>query len=308
MTNTTVATGRAEDGGHFTLRVSVDGSEQADIASAEAWAAGAVGIEELATEAEGMGLLVYAPAVAVDEVLGALASVSGARVGEPQRVEEVDWADAWKHGIRETVVSERLVIRPSFVDVRLAPGQLEVVVDPGQAFGTGGHSSTLLALEWIDALVDQPNALDANTSVLDVGSGTGVLALAALQLGADRALGFDIDAIAVTEAARCARENGLHDRLQLFAGPLDALAEVEFDLILANLLRSEMLPLVDGIARRTALGGSAILSGLLCSEEERVLTAFASVGFEKVAARTRRDDTDDWLALWLRKTESASSR
>jgi ribosomal protein L11 methyltransferase len=255
-----------------------------------------------------MVLLVYVPAAAVDDVRSALEGVSGARVGEPQRVEEVDWTDAWKDGIRETVVSDRLVIRPSFVEVALGPDQREVVVDPGQAFGTGGHASTLLALEWIDELALRTDALDARTTVLDVGAGTGVLALAALRLGALRAVGFDIDAIAVAEAARCASENGLRDRLWLFAGPLEALGEVEFDLLLANLLRSEMLPLVDGMARCTALGGSAILSGLICSEEDLVLAAFEPAGFEKVEARTRRDDTDDWLSLWLRKTRAASSR
>jgi ribosomal protein L11 methyltransferase len=247
-------------------------------------------------------LLVYAAASVAQEVRAALCVALGRQdaVGSPRGVEPVDWTAAWRDGIGATVISHRLVVRPSFVCFELAPGQREVVIDPGQAFGTGGHASTALALEWVDALFEPGGGCGPDTRVLDIGTGTGVLALAALRLGADRALGFDLDPIAVLEARIWARHNGLDSRLALYAGPLEAVGDARFDLVLANLLRRELLPLTDQIAQLLAPGGVVVVSGLLSEERAEVCEAFAVVGIRAVSERIRRDDTgDSWISLRL---------
>jgi ribosomal protein L11 methyltransferase len=270
----------------------------AERAMAEAWASGAAGIEER----EDGCIVVYAPAAAAGAVHAALAALAqeGLALRSAEVVEEVDWSERWKEGLSALEVSERLLIRPSFVSHGLAPGQRELVIDPGQAFGTGGHASTWLALEWVDRLLADPLGLARPARVLDVGTGTGVLALAALLLGARSAVGFDLDPVAVREARRWAEFNGVAARLQLFAGPVSALASGCFDLIVANLLRREILPIAEEVSRLLGARGSLVLSGLLASDREEVTATFARHGLEVVAAGGLRDATgDDWISLRL---------
>lgn len=274
-------------------------AETAERISAEAWATGAVGIEEREA-ADGVELLIYTSTGDAEAVRAAVAAVAGERaVAAAERIPEIDWSQRWKQGLEATLVSPRLLVRPSFVERAPAPGQAELVVDPGQAFGTGGHESTRLALEWIDALAPE---LPRGCRVLDVGTGTGVLALAAIRLTGGRAVAFDLDPLAAPAARENAAANGLAAGLQLFTGPLDALGDVAFDLVVANLLKSELLPLAPGIAAHTALGGCAVFSGLLARDADEVLPALTAAGFAPAGARDAVDANDDrWTALLMKR-------
>lgn len=278
------------------------GDELAERLFAEAFEAGASG--SAATEVAGAAadsedeIVVYAPLAVAERVRVAIRSSAPAAidVGPVEELEDVDWSERWRRGIAATVVSPRLVIRPPFVQHPLVAEQREVVIDPGQAFGTGGHASTQLALEWLDELA----AVRTPERVLDVGTGSGVLALAALRLGAGTAVGFDLDPLAAPEARRAARANGLAHRLATFTGPIDALApDVRFDLVLVNLLSSECLPLLVAIAARLEEGrGRAVFSGLLACEEVAVESALAAAGLRVLARRALCDERgDDWIAL-----------
>jgi len=270
----------------------------AERAMAEAWSAGAAGIEE---REEGR-LIVYVPADEATAVHDALAELvaEGLSLGHAESVEEIDWSERWKQGLGPLEISERLLIRPSFVSHHPAPGQRELVIATGQAFGTGGHASTRLALESVDRLLAEPSAAARGWRVLDVGTGTGVLALAALLLGARSAIGFDLDPVAVREARVWSHRNGLAARLQLFAGPAAALGEVGFDLIVANLLRREILPLASEVAEHLAPEGTLVLSGLLASDRDEVVATFAAHGLVVVGAGGLRDATgDEWISLRL---------
>jgi ribosomal protein L11 methyltransferase len=278
------------------IRVYADSEPDAERAAAEAYAAGAVGLEELAT-AGGPMLILYAPLARAASVARALTGLRGLslRVESPEPVPEQDWSEAWKAGLDAVEISPRLRIRPSFVSARPAPGQLELVIDPGQAFGVGGHASTRLALEWIDALAREPGPAGR---VLDVGTGTGVLALAALRLGWPAAVALDLDPRAVAEARAHAVANELSQRLLAFAGGLAALAPAPFELVVANLLEREMLPLLDELAARTAAGGHLVLSGLLASERDHVVPRLARAGLRLIGERTVSDaDGLAWCAL-----------
>lgn len=280
-----------------------------DWLSAEAWAAGVAGVEERA-DGRGTSLVLYATATAAPAVRAAL-EASGpvragrARLGPTRAVPEVDWSEEWKRGLTALEIGGRLVVRPSFVAPPAgAVGGLELVIDPGQAFGTGHHASTRLALE---CLVDARSVFDPAQRVLDVGTGTGVLALAALRLGAGRALGLDLDPLSPPDARRWARVNGLDARCDWLLGPVDCVAGARFDWVLANLLRREMEPIAPSLAAAVAPGGWLVLSGLLADEGPRVVDLFRGLGLAALPARTRegRDATGDhWTALVMTRSEA----
>jgi ribosomal protein L11 methylase PrmA len=247
---------------------------------AEAFEAGASGIEEREAE-EGAGLIelwIYVPQPQAGAVCAALG-----RIG----------SDAAGAGLR-------ILGREAAPDVADdGAGAPALVVEPGQAFGTGGHASTRLALALLDGLGAE--AL-RGARVLDVGTGSGVLALAALRLGAERAVAFDLDPVAVREARANAARNGLAGRAQLFAGPITALRAPPFDLALANLLRRELLPIARALADALRPGGRALLAGLLAGEREEVCSALAGVGLSLETSLEQPDPTGDvWLGLVMRR-------
>jgi ribosomal protein L11 methyltransferase len=274
---------------------------EAEALAAEAYEAGAIGLEER-EGAAGTALLLYAPAERAEAVAAVLRARAGprARVVGPEAVLPEDWSEAWKAGLGAIEVSARLRIRPSFAPAPAAPPQAELVIDPGQAFGTGSHASTALALEWIDALAP---GLAEGARILDVGCGTGVLALAALRLSrATRAVALDLDPLAAAACRENAARNALATRIDVLLGPLAALRAEPFTLVVANLLRTELLPLAPEIARATARGGRAVLSGLLGSERDEVTHALMRVGLRLRGARTARDPGGDvWLALLMER-------
>lgn len=197
---------------HETFRqipVCAAAAEQAERLAAEAYAAGAAELEERECDS-GITLILYAPTAVAEAVHDALAGAApGIRIEPPTGVPDTDGSEAWKAGLTATIISPRLLIRPSAVSVVLGPGQAEIVIDPGQAFGTGGHPSTHLALDWIDELAP---ALKSGARILDVGTGTGILALAA-------------ECKSVGEALRVAglRECGVRSRADPNGDPWSAL-------------------------------------------------------------------------------------
>ena len=296
--------------GHVCLRVCLPDLDRAEWFIAEAWSLGALGIEERGS-AEGVELDVYAAASEAGALESLCASFSGSGSKRVQRatVEDTDWSEAWKDGLTTIEISQRLAIRPSFVDFDPSPGQNVVVIDPGQAFGTGGHASTRLVLEWLDWLsLDDAEGPGQGSlqgaRVLDVGTGSGVLSMAAVALGAQCAVGFDVDAIAVAEAARLVSQNGQTDRVQLLVGGIDQVAGQTFDCVLANLLKSEMGPILEAIAEAVAPSGFLVLAGILESDEGEISGRLRSLGFESVGIQSERDDSGVvWVApLYQRRS------
>ena len=262
---------------------------------AEAHAAGSVGMEEREGE-DGVILSVYAPAERLDAVRSAItAAVPGVRIDATEDVPGVDWSEQWKVGWAATSISPRLLIRPSFIPAVLLPGQAELVIDPGRAFGTGGHPSTHLALVWIDELGP---ALKRGTRVLDLGTGTGVLAMAVATLSGADVVALDRDPLATAVARANASANGIGSAVQFLTGELGALRSVEFDLVIANLLPAEMTPLLAEIATRVRRGGHAVLSGFLADESESIERSLRSAGLRHAGERSRRDAQGDrWSSL-----------
>ena len=185
---------------------------------------------------------------------------------------EQNWNAIWESSVQPEGAGPFLVL-PSWASPSGAHrGLIPIRIDPKMSFGTGHHASTRLALELLGTRVPQ------GARVLDVGTGTGILALGALKLGASTALGCDIDSWSVPNARECADLNGLSDRFEVRLGDLDVIGETAFDLVLANIIRSVLVPMLPALAGRMRPGGALILAGLLESERGAVVDAAASVG------------------------------
>ena len=204
-----------------------------------------------------------------------------------------EWNQLWAQSVKPLRVGKRMVVRPSWEPVTLSPGQFEIILDPKQAFGTGHHATTRMLLEWLEDIVQ------GGESVLDVGTGSGLLAMAALRLGAARAVGLDHDPVAI----ECAQDYGVLNRfgpeLSLQCGELNGLSEDRsFDLVLANLDRQTLRQHADQLAGRT--GTRLLVSGLLVDQREEVAAALTSAGLYP----GRQREQEGWLAVEFLRSES----
>ena len=154
---------------------------------------------------------------------------------ETEGVEQEDWQNAWKKYYHAMDIGERLAIVPGWEDYRT--DRIRIVMDPGMAFGTGTHETTSLCLETLDSLVK------GGERVLDIGTGSGILAIAALKLGADSAEGVDIDPMCVRTAGENAQRNGVADKFTVLVGDLSDQASGEYNIITANIVAAAILSL-----------------------------------------------------------------
>jgi ribosomal protein L11 methyltransferase len=209
----------------------------------------------------------------------------GAALGwEASVLEDRAWERAWLEHFRPMAFGQRLWVCPSGFEPP-APGAVNVWLDPGLAFGTGTHPTTALCLEWLDG-----QGL-AGKTVVDYGCGSGILAIAALKLGAARAYGVDIDPQALAASADNARKNGVEARLEL-CYPQDLPKGVRADVALANILAGPLVELADRLAGLVRPGGALALSGLLAEQAETVLRAYQP-RFEFAPLATR----EEWALL-----------
>ncbi|HEX9241845.1 MAG TPA: 50S ribosomal protein L11 methyltransferase [Anaeromyxobacter sp.] len=268
----------------------------ADERSADLFEAGAAGVEVRDGEARpmpgtpplppGRALLVAWFATA-SEAETARAALGGAIVEVPDE----DWGEGWKKDFRPLDVG-RVRVRPSWIDAPPPPGAVEVVLDPGMAFGTGTHPTTALCLAALSDLLGNRTG----ASVLDVGTGSGLLAIAARKLGAARVAGNDEDPVAVRVARENAEKNGT--ALELTEAPLEAIAGT-FDVVVANILANVLVELAPALADKVAPGGVLLLSGILHPQEDEVRSAHEAVGLAPLPGGDRREG--EWSLLALRR-------
>lgn len=205
-------------------------------------------------------------------------------------VDEADWAEAWKTHFPVMRIGRRLVIRPTWRRHRRGPDDVVLALDPGMAFGTGLHPTTRLCLAGIEGLADR--GLLAGARVLDVGCGSGILAIAAVRLGAASALGVDTDPIAIEATVANARRNALLRRIRARAGSLPS-GEPVVDVVLANLIAGVLVPLAPLLRDELRPGGHLLASGIFIDRERDVREAFEGVGLEIVD----RSVEGEWVAL-----------
>ena len=213
---------------------------------------------------------------------------------------EDEWRDIWKQYFRATRIGRSFIVRPSWDPGSIASGDRVIDLDPGRAFGTGGHSSTRLVIALAEGLADTltTEGRPPPGRFLDLGCGSGILSIAAARLWPE-AVGVAVDLD--PEATACARENFDRNRVDsvaLATGSLDVVpVDAPFDVVLANIQADVLTPLAPALAARLAKGGTAILSGLLLRDAEPVLGVFQTAGFDLIC----RQDEGDWAALKLRR-------
>ncbi len=234
-----------------------------------------------------------------DAALGHLTAFGLRPIGplETRVVHEEDWAHAWKAHFPVLRVGRRLVVRPTWRRHRRAPDDVVLALDPGMAFGTGLHPTTRLCLAVIDRWAaegrfDAGSGRRGGTRVLDVGCGSGILAIAAGLFGAEELVGLDTDPIAIEATTANARRNRLGRRLTARRGSLPS-GEPPFDLVLANLIASVLIALAGPLAAELRPGGRLLASGIFVDREAEVRAAFEAAGLEAVD----RSSEGDWVAL-----------
>lgn len=223
---------------------------------------------------------------------------------ETRQIPSEDWGKTWKEHFRPLAVGKRLVIAPPWEDGPFPENRLLLRVDPGMSFGTGHHATTRMCLEVLEASMGQL-AETRGPTVLDVGTGTGILAIAAAALGAERVVAIDTDPDACEGAARNLALNNVTGRVKLFRGGIETLEpDMQFDLIVANLDAKGFGSLFDSLLHRLSARGRLVASGILVEDEEKFVAAASASGFRLLG----RQSEAEWLCLVMTPDRQSNLR
>ena len=216
---------------------------------------------------------------------------------ESKTIIEEDWNQNWKAHFKPFKLTERLVIKPSWEDYTVGRNEVVLEMDPGMAFGTGLHASTRLALQLIEDLFDRRII----HTVLDVGTGTGILGMSCALFGAQKVVGIDNDIDARFAATNNIQRNHLEKTMSISDNDLNQLTST-FDLVIANITCDVLTFLAKELIARVRQGGNLVLSGILVGEQrESIQKTFGSAGLKTSATK----QSGEWTALYLTTSESA---
>jgi ribosomal protein L11 methyltransferase len=226
-------------------------------------------------------------------VMGRSRAVGPLEIYERQ---EEDWENSWKDNFSLLRVSEHILTKAPWHDYQPQPGEMVIEVDPGTAFGTGRHATTKLCAQALE------EELDPGDTVLDVGTGSGTLAIAAALLGAGTVDAVDIDPVAIRVARETAERNGVGDKVHVALGSAgsDQPFQGPYDLVIANIIARVLIELAPPLTRAVKPGGALILGGILDDTEDDVRKAFLAQNLTFV----RRTAIEDWASFVFRKPES----
>ena len=219
-----------------------------------------------------------------------------------KQIADQNWMEAWKKHYKPILIGQRVVILPAWLDSP-DPQRVAIKIDPGMAFGTGTHPTTQLSLELMEKVIEERGKTKESfvfpLSCIDVGCGSGILSIAAIKLGATKALGVDIDAESVKNSRENADTNGVGEELILGVGSVQEILEGKFafskaPLVMANILAPVIVRLFDaGLADLIEENGAIVLSGILFEQEQSVIEA----GQAKGLRMNERRQMGDWVAL-----------
>jgi ribosomal protein L11 methyltransferase len=230
-----------------------------------------------------------APTMYVSELAEKLRAFNGGELPEIEWnwLPDVDWSEEWKRGLAARRVGERIIVAPSWIEPEAGPRDVVITIDPQMAFGTGEHASTRGTLRLLE------RHLKEGTRVLDMGTGSALLAIAAARLGAREVVAVETDADSLINAQDNIVRNGVSDRIRLEHYHADAQylrSAAPFDLIVANILSSVIVPLLGALHAALMPGGTLIVAGILQAEAERVTAAAAQEGFTVL----QEDCEEEW--------------
>jgi ribosomal protein L11 methyltransferase len=191
---------------------------------------------------------------------------------EVEKIHEEDWANTWKQYYKPLKIGEKIVVKPIWEEYEAQDSDLVVELDPGMAFGTGDHETTKMCIQALEKYVEK------DSIVFDVGCGSGILAIAAAKLGAKKAVGVDLDQVAVNSALENVAYNNL-DNIEILQGNLIEVIEGKADIVVANILAEVICILAEDVSRVLKLGGYFITSGIIHDRVEMVTNKLQECGF-----------------------------
>ncbi|PKD44415.1 50S ribosomal protein L11 methyltransferase [Rhodohalobacter barkolensis] len=213
---------------------------------------------------------------------------------ETEDLEEQNWNQEWEKSIQPQVIGQ-FFVRPTWSTVTPSKGQILVEIDPKMAFGTGYHATTRLML-------NQLSSIDVSgKKVLDAGTGTGILAIATVKLGAKKAVGFDVDSWSEVNATENALINNVGDQVDIRFGSVEQVKDTEiFDVTLANINRNVILEIIPFLVKHTNIGGDICLTGLLNTDED-IIREVLKIHPVDIVEQTREDE---WILFHLKKIQA----
>ena len=206
---------------------------------------------------------------------------------EKNTVENKNWNEIWEKSREVIRISDKIVIKPTFKEYIPQTNELVLMIDPKMSFGTGEHQTTQLVLNLLERYVKP------GMKVLDVGSGTGVLAITAVKLGAASAVAVDNDEWCYENCKENAELNNVSNSIKIITGDIKNVDEKGFDLVLANIQKNILLEILDDLKMKIKENGILILSGLLLKDEEEIMISYSDSGFTFVEKSVK----DDWISL-----------
>jgi len=221
--------------------------------------------------------------------LGDIFPVSEIEEVQVRETREDEWQE-WKRFFKPVLVSDRIVIKPTWEKYEKAEGQLIVEIDPGMAFGTGSHESTRMCIQLLDEVIE------GGERVFDVGTGSGILAIAAARLGAGPVFGIDNHEDSVRVAGENVALNGVEGIVTVSTMPLDNIKE-DYRIVVANILAEDLIDMCRSLVDRTIEGGEIILSGILTTKAPMVIGAYEGEG----VTLEKHLEEGDWSALMFKK-------
>ena len=224
-----------------------------------------------------------------EEIERLVMSYEGGEFVKEELVEPQNWNKNWEDSIQAQYIGD-FVVRPTWADGDLPEEGIEILIDPKMAFGTGYHATTRLILAWL------PEIIKDDVSVLDAGTGTGILSIAAIKLGASYAFGFDIDDWSKINAEENAILNKVTDECDFELGSIETIPEGEvYDVVLGNINRNALIELLPTLVSKVAPGGDLIISGLLEDDADTILALHAL----KSATHRETRQEKEWIAMWF---------
>ncbi len=210
---------------------------------------------------------------------------------EESSIEEINWNEEWEKKINVIEVSDKIVIKPTFREYTPKQDQLVITIDPKMSFGTGEHETTKLVLQLLDKHIAQTKR------VLDVGSGTGVLGIAASLFGAEEVVGIDNDEWCIENGNENIALNNVESKVEVRLSEIGNVKDEPFDLILANINKHILVDIAESIFKLTIQKGTIILSGLLFTDREDILKIYSSFDLKLVDEK----QLGEWIALVFAK-------
>jgi len=209
---------------------------------------------------------------------------------EENLIEDKNWNEEWEKSLNIIKVSDRIVVKPTFREYSKAAGEIVINIVPKMSFGTGEHQTTKLVIQLLEKY------LEPGARLLDIGSGTGILSIVAVKLGAKSAIAVDNDEWCFENGNENCALNGVEEKIKIVLGEIKDIHENDFDLIAANIQKNILILIAEEIKLKMNKKGMVILSGLLMNDEEDIVQVYKKFGFELV----EKKQMDEWISLVMK--------